>query len=605
MTNLLKMHLHRAGLLVFAGLLSVAAVQAVQISPIRDLISTSAPSTLANHTITLTVSGAGLRIDDADGNDRIRIVFDENTPDAFGGGIEGGMSALIADDIDITVDDGMGALDYDVGSGCAMGDEFDFVLDAVNEEIDLVLCSGGALPGGGLSGGDIVEIEIGTHASFSMTPGINQIENPATAGQSYPVTVYLDDDGVDADWVDRGETRIMVIAPVTTGVEVIEPGPPIRSNGLPDMDLPNGTTQVVMSLDTNIIANCRYDTVAGTDYSMMPFSFSVLPTTQHETTLTGLTDETTYTFYIRCSHPVGGDNPDDFIITFSILGPGSGMGSGSGGGAGGGSGGGSSTGNAGGSGSGGPGSSGSSGKPFPNIEDAAFFMTGWTSRQADVRILKDGQVIAEAQASITGEFSLAILEMAQGVHSIGVSATDEDGQTSRAVPFTFAVEPDTTTIISDVLLPPTVNLSATTIDPGGTLSVNGMSVPSQPVEVWISVAGERNAEIRQETTAGADGRWGLALNVDLPVGAYDVRARSFHPQVGWGEFSARLPLGVGQEGPIDTCERSDINKDTRVNLIDFSILLFHWTTNFPDADINLDGIVNLTDFSIQLFCWTG
>ena len=50
---------------------------------------------------------------------------------------------------------------------------------------------------------------------------------------------------------------------------------------------------------------------------------------------------------------------------------------------------------------------------------------------------------------------------------------------------------------------------------------------------------------------------------------------------------------------------ADLNRDGKVNLIDFSIMLFHWGNPDPVADINEDGTVDLTDFSILLFNWTG
>ncbi|MEX0870121.1 MAG: dockerin type I domain-containing protein, partial [Candidatus Spechtbacterales bacterium] len=50
---------------------------------------------------------------------------------------------------------------------------------------------------------------------------------------------------------------------------------------------------------------------------------------------------------------------------------------------------------------------------------------------------------------------------------------------------------------------------------------------------------------------------------------------------------------------------ADFNSDGNVDLVDFSILLFHWETDSPIADINGDGLVNIIDFSIMLFQWTG
>lgn len=51
----------------------------------------------------------------------------------------------------------------------------------------------------------------------------------------------------------------------------------------------------------------------------------------------------------------------------------------------------------------------------------------------------------------------------------------------------------------------------------------------------------------------------------------------------------------------------DLNKDTKVNLQDFSILMYYWLQTEPEnpcADINKDGIVDLKDFSIMLYWWS-
>ena len=68
-------------------------------------------------------------------------------------------------------------------------------------------------------------------------------------------------------------------------------------------------------------------------------------------------------------------------------------------------------------------------------------------------------------------------------------------------------------------------------------------------------------------------------------------------------MSRPLLLGIGEA--VAGGNRSDLNKDGKVNLVDFSILLSFWNTDDAIADINQDGTVNLADFSIMLFNWTG
>jgi hypothetical protein len=55
---------------------------------------------------------------------------------------------------------------------------------------------------------------------------------------------------------------------------------------------------------------------------------------------------------------------------------------------------------------------------------------------------------------------------------------------------------------------------------------------------------------------------------------------------------------------VNPCKRSDLNCDGRVNLADFSILMYYWGTSWTPADTNKDGIVGLPDFSIMMFDWT-
>ena len=70
----------------------------------------------------------------------------------------------------------------------------------------------------------------------------------------------------------------------------------------------------------------------------------------------------------------------------------------------------------------------------------------------------------------------------------------------------------------------------------------------------------------------------------------------------FGKAGKPLPKGP-------SCSRKgDINADGKINIVDFSIMLYFWNQHNPKnpcADINQDGVVNLIDFSIMLFWWTG
>jgi hypothetical protein len=94
--------------------------------------------------------------------------------------------------------------------------------------------------------------------------------------------------------------------------------PPVRSNGAPTGTLTAGTIQTTLSLTTDENAVCRYATTAGVAYASMPSTFATTGGTAHTTSVSGLTNGGTYSFFVRCQDPVGNANTNDFAISFSV-----------------------------------------------------------------------------------------------------------------------------------------------------------------------------------------------------------------------------------------------------------------------------------------------
>ena len=73
-----------------------------------------------------------------------------------------------------------------------------------------------------------------------------------------------------------------------------------------------------------------------------------------------------------------------------------------------------------------------------------------------------------------------------------------------------------------------------------------------------------------------------------------------------------LPLIIGEKtipapAPGACLGRGDFNHDCRVNLVDFSILIYWFGRSNPPAavDLSSDGEVDVVDFSILMYYWTG
>jgi glucose/arabinose dehydrogenase len=132
-----------------------------------------------------------------------------------------------------------------------------------------------------------------------------------TNGGSYSYYVRCQDGVGNANPDDFGVTFTVANPPADTT-------PPVRSNGQPTGMLPAGTTQTALGLTTNESAMCRFATSGGVAYASMPNVFTTTGGTTHSTSVTGLTNGGSYTYYVRCLDGAGNPNITDFAISFSV-----------------------------------------------------------------------------------------------------------------------------------------------------------------------------------------------------------------------------------------------------------------------------------------------
>jgi hypothetical protein len=93
--------------------------------------------------------------------------------------------------------------------------------------------------------------------------------------------------------------------------------PPVRSSLAPSGTLARNTTATTLSVTTDENATCHYATVAGTAYGSSTV-FSTTGSTVHTTPISGLTNGTSHTYYVRCADSLSNTNLDDATITFSV-----------------------------------------------------------------------------------------------------------------------------------------------------------------------------------------------------------------------------------------------------------------------------------------------
>jgi len=96
---------------------------------------------------------------------------------------------------------------------------------------------------------------------------------------------------------------------------------PTRSSGSPTGVLSVGTTNATLSLVTNESAVCKYATQSGLSYGSMNNNFNSTGGTVHNSSLSNLSNGSTYSYYIRCQDSEGNQNTTDYKISFSVEAP--------------------------------------------------------------------------------------------------------------------------------------------------------------------------------------------------------------------------------------------------------------------------------------------
>lgn len=228
-------------------------------------------------------------------------------------------------------------------------------------------------------------------------------------------------------------------------------------------------------------------------------------------------------------------------------------------------------------------------------------LKGMTSPFANVTVLKNETVCATFQALPSGLFEKEMTGMLVGTYNFGIFAEDTEGRKTVTSNFTAPVFSEKITTISGIFLSPTIEISSQQVVKGEILKFFGQVFPQSEITIFIFPE-----NITESVIPSTDGKWTFELNTNLlKEGTYEVQVQAISTNGYQSPFSQRLSFLVFI--PEIICKGADLNFDGKVDLIDFSILLFYWEQKNPEnfcIDINSDGIVDLIDFSIMMYYWS-
>ena len=234
--------------------------------------------------------------------------------------------------------------------------------------------------------------------------------------------------------------------------------------------------------------------------------------------------------------------------------------------------------------------------PFPN---GNLDLSGLASPFAFVTVRIDGGVAGTTTADASSAWNKLITGLTPGTHDVEIYQHDVLGRQSGSYTFSIGIFAGSTTTVSNIFLPTTIALEATQIPRPASRLALGTTKQGSNVTLFVFSHGN---DAQAHTAHSTSGNWSGNLNrTILHLGSHTAYAVAQDPSSG-------LMAPASQVLPFSVVLSADLNQDGRVELVDFSILMFSFERMPPPnraADINDNGFADIVDFSVMLYYWTG
>lgn len=241
------------------------------------------------------------------------------------------------------------------------------------------------------------------------------------------------------------------------------------------------------------------------------------------------------------------------------------------------------------------------------------FFSGYAFPLSKVVIMKDGIVVLETIAGGDARFSVRLSNISSGSHNFSVYSTDIDGIKSKSFSFPITISEDDSVTVSGIFIAPTIEVDKAQVKKGDDIKIFGQTTPESDVTIQVN----SETQVFVEAVSNDDGVYLYDFNTaPLEMGDHSTTSKTQLENGQSSGYGKEVAFIVGTQNipkePGDGSCRADLNSDSKVNLVDFSIAAFWYnktlstemTTKENDC-LNKDGKINLVDFSIMAYYWTG
>lgn len=201
-----------------------------------------------------------------------------------------------------------------------------------------------------------------------------------------------------------------------------------------------------------------------------------------------------------------------------------------------------------------------------------------------------------SQYTADGRFNFEYTALLQGSYLFSLRAEDRDGVKSTLLQFGADLLAFNQFVAEHLLLPPTIGVEKRRVARRQEVRITGYATPGNWVELKMNDAS--GWDLRPDPITG----WYAftASTTDYHAGDYYVRARQRAPDGSVSGYSLWIHFRVLAPYRLS----ADLNKDKKIDIVDWSIFLSRWGLRDASVratiDLNGDGKVDVTDFGIFL-----
>ncbi len=245
-----------------------------------------------------------------------------------------------------------------------------------------------------------------------------------------------------------------------------------------------------------------------------------------------------------------------------------------------------------------------------SITTSMIYIEGKTIPNSLIKILKDGKILIYARSDKEGNFSQSIYGFYNGSYSFGIIAETKDKLKTNIVNFNVELRAGSYVSVSNVYISPSIKNTGSLVI-GKDLNIEGYGIANSQIQILLIDKKDKKETLLKTVNTDKHGYYEYKIDTkNLNEGDYRIYSKNIIENIAVGS-SKYLDVSLTKDSNnnseiVKQKVRCDLNGDNNVNLIDFSILLFHWLrSDYSDGDFNNDKIVDVKDFSIMAYNWSG